>query len=185
MNALGMIETKGLVGTIEAADAMLKAANVTLLSKTRVGGGLVTVLVTGDVGAVKAATDAGAAAAERVGQLISVHVIARPAQDLQPMLGGPKPPEPPVPAPEPEQTPTEEPVPKEPEPEDAEEEDAAEDAGTASTQLTLEDLQKMTVSRLRTVARKLPQIGMSNHDIRFARKEDLISHIWRVSAQEE
>ena len=178
MNALGMIETKGLVGAIEAADAMLKAANVTLLSKIQVGGGLVTVLVTGDVGAVKAATDAGAA--ERVGQLISVHVIARPAQDLQPMLGGPKPPEPPVPTPKPKQTPTEE-----PEPEETEEEDAVEDAETVSAQLTLEDLQKMTVSRLRTVARKLPQIGMSNHDIRFARKEDLISHIWRVSAQEE
>lgn len=96
------------------------------------------------------------------------------------MLGGPKPPEPPVPTPKPKQTPTEE-----PEPEETEEEDAVEDAETVSAQLTLEDLQKMTVSRLRTVARKLPQIGMSNHDIRFARKEDLISHIWRVSAQEE
>ena len=77
-NALGMIETKGLVGAIEAADAMVKSANVQLVGKEQVGGGLVTVMVRGDVGAVKAATDAGAAAAEKVGELISVHVIARP-----------------------------------------------------------------------------------------------------------
>ena len=77
-NSLGMIETKGLVGAIEAADAMVKSANVQLVGKEQVGGGLVTVMVRGDVGAVKAATDAGAAAAEKVGELISVHVIARP-----------------------------------------------------------------------------------------------------------
>ena len=85
-NALGMIETKGLVGAIEAADAMVKAANVTLIGKERVGGGLVTVMVRGDVGAVKAATDAGAAAAARVGELISVHVIARPHEDVESIL---------------------------------------------------------------------------------------------------
>ena len=77
-NALGMVETKGLVGAIEAADAMVKAANVQLVGKEQVGGGLVTVMVRGDVGAVKAATDAGAAAAEKVGELISVHVIPAP-----------------------------------------------------------------------------------------------------------
>ena len=82
-NALGMVETKGLVASIEAADAMVKAANVTLLGKEIVGGGLVTVMVRGDVGAVKAATDAGAAAAERVGDLISVHVIPRPHADVE------------------------------------------------------------------------------------------------------
>ena len=76
--ALGMIETKGMVGAVEAADAMVKAANVRLVGKERVGGGLVTVFVRGDVGAVKAATDAGAAAAQRVGELLSVHVIPRP-----------------------------------------------------------------------------------------------------------
>jgi len=85
-NALGMIETKGLVGAIEAADAMVKAANVTLLGKEKSGGGLVTVLVRGDVGAVKAATDAGAAAAERVGELISVHVIPRPHAEVEMIL---------------------------------------------------------------------------------------------------
>lgn len=82
-NALGMIETKGLVAAIEAADAMVKAANVSLIGKVHVGGGLVTVMVRGDVGAVKAATDAGAAAAERVGDLVSVHVIPRPHSEVE------------------------------------------------------------------------------------------------------
>ena len=86
LNALGMIETKGLVAAIEAADAMVKAANVTLIGKEHVGGGLVSVLVRGDVGAVKAATDAGAAAAERVGELISIHVIPRPHVEVETIL---------------------------------------------------------------------------------------------------
>ena len=86
LNALGMIETKGLVAAIEAADAMVKAANVTLIGKEHVGGGLVTVLVRGDVGAVNAATDAGAAAAERVGELISIHVIPRPHSEVETIL---------------------------------------------------------------------------------------------------
>jgi ethanolamine utilization protein EutM len=86
MSALGMIETKGLVASVEAADAMVKAANVTLVGSEYVGGGLVTVVVRGDVGAVKAATDAGAAAAKRVGELISVHVIARPHTDVEVIL---------------------------------------------------------------------------------------------------
>ena len=81
-NALGMVETKGLVGAIEAADAMVKSANVNLVGKEQVGGGLVTVMVRGDVGAVKAATDAGAAAAEKVGELIAVHVIPRPHTEV-------------------------------------------------------------------------------------------------------
>ena len=83
LQALGMVETKGLVGSIEAADAMVKAANVKLICKVHVGGGLVTVMVRGDVGAVKAATDAGAAAASRVGELVSVHVIPRPHDDVE------------------------------------------------------------------------------------------------------
>ena len=84
--ALGLIETKGMVGAVEAADAMCKAAKVTLLGKEISGGGLVTVMVRGEVGAVKAATDAGAAAARRVGELLSVHVIPRPAIDLEGFL---------------------------------------------------------------------------------------------------
>jgi ethanolamine utilization protein EutM len=84
--ALGMVETKGLVGAVEAADAMVKAANVTLLGSEYVGGGYVTVMVRGDVGAVKAATDAGAAAAKRVGELVSTHVIPRPHADVEMIL---------------------------------------------------------------------------------------------------
>jgi len=84
--ALGMIETRGLVGAIEAADAMVKAANVTLVGKEQIGGGLVTVIVRGDVGAVKAATDAGAASARKVGELIAVHVIPRPHPDVDQLL---------------------------------------------------------------------------------------------------
>lgn len=86
MIALGMIETKGLVGAIEAADAMVKAANVKLIGKEYIGGGYVTVMVRGDVGAVKAATDAGAAAAQRIGELVSVHVIPRPHSDVEEIL---------------------------------------------------------------------------------------------------
>ncbi len=84
--AIGLIETKGLVGSIEAADSMVKAANVSLLGKETIGGGLVTVIVEGDVGAVKAAVDAGAAAAKRVGELISVHVIPRPHDETEKVL---------------------------------------------------------------------------------------------------
>ena len=84
--ALGMVETKGLVGAIEAADAMVKAANVSLLGKEKIGSGLVTVMVRGDVGAVKAAVDAGAAAAKRVGELVSVHVIPRPHDEVEAIL---------------------------------------------------------------------------------------------------
>ena len=84
--ALGMVETKGLVAMIEAADAMVKAANVVLVGKEYIGAGYVTVMVRGDVGAVKAATDAGAAAARRVGELISVHVIPRPHSEVERIL---------------------------------------------------------------------------------------------------
>jgi microcompartment protein CcmL/EutN len=87
--ALGMVETKGLIGSVEAADAMVKAANVVLVGKEYIGQGYVTVLVRGDVGAVKAATDAGAAAARRVGELVAVHVIPRPHADVERIL--PKP----------------------------------------------------------------------------------------------
>lgn len=84
--ALGMVETKGLIGAIEAADAMVKAASVTLVGKEKIGSGLVTVMVRGDVGAVKASVDAGAAAAKRVGELASVHVIPRPHDDVEGIL---------------------------------------------------------------------------------------------------
>ncbi len=89
-NALGMIETKGLVGAIEAADAMVKSANVQLVGRVQVGGGLVTVMVRGDVGAVKSATEAGASAAEKVGELIAVHVIPRPHAEVDAILPHPE-----------------------------------------------------------------------------------------------
>ena len=200
MNALGMIETKGLVGSIEAADAMLKAANVTLASKTHVGGGLVTVMVRGDVGAVKAAVDAGAAAAERVGELVSVHVIPRPADDVEYILDPLTPPDPapepdpePTPEPEPEQEPQPEPEPEsvpdlQPEPEDAsqeeEEEDPEEEAHAAELEsLSEESMQRMTVAKLRAVARALGKTGMTRREIRFAKKEELIARI--LETQEE
>ena len=85
-DALGMIETKGLIGAVEAADAMVKTANVVLVGKECIGAGYVTVMVRGDVGAVKAATDAGAAAARRVGELVSVHVIPRPHAEVEKIL---------------------------------------------------------------------------------------------------
>ncbi|WP_049727722.1 BMC domain-containing protein [Dorea sp. D27] len=86
MKSKGFIETRGLVAAIEAADAMVKAANVTLAGRKMIGGGLVTVIIEGDVGAVKAAVDAGAAAAQKVGELVSVHVIARPDAELDTFL---------------------------------------------------------------------------------------------------
>jgi ethanolamine utilization protein EutM len=84
--ALGMVETRGLIGAVEAADAMVKAARVTLIGKEKVGGGFTTVMVRGEVGAVKAATEAGAAAARRVGELVAVHVIPRPHADVERIL---------------------------------------------------------------------------------------------------
>lgn len=86
VEALGMVETRGLVAAIEAADAMVKAANVTLIGTERIGSGLVTVMVRGDVGAVKAATEAGAEAGSRLGELVSVHVIPRPHADVEKIL---------------------------------------------------------------------------------------------------
>jgi len=86
LEALGMVETRGFIGSVEAADAMVKAANVILVGKEYIGAGYVTVMVRGDVGAVKAATDAGAAAARRVGELVSVHVIPRPHSEVEKIL---------------------------------------------------------------------------------------------------
>ena len=86
MNALGMIETKGLVASIEAIDAMVKAANVTLVGMEKIGGGYVSIFVRGEVGAVKAAIDAGTAAAKKVGEVVSIHVIPRPHQDTETII---------------------------------------------------------------------------------------------------
>ena len=86
LEALGMIETRGLVAAIEAADAMVKAANVTLIGTEKIGSGLVSVMVRGDVGAVKAATEAGSDAAQKLGEIIAVHVIPRPHGDVEKIL---------------------------------------------------------------------------------------------------
>lgn len=197
MDALGMIETRGLIGSIEAADAMLKAANVTLLNRTQIGGGLVTVMVRGDVGAVKAAVDAGAAAAERVGELISVHVIPRPASDVEKILDHMQKTELPAPVKETDKTPEQEaPEVQKPEAEELVIEQAAEsEEAEASDEeeeihdfdvssLTDDDLRKMTVSKLRATARKL-ETGMSRKQIRFAKKEELIARIKAIREQEE
>ena len=173
MNALGMIETRGLV----------------------------TVMVCGDVGAVKAAVDAGAAAAERVGELLSVHVIPRPAADVESMLDPRKPEPTAAKLPLSQQAPAEEEqsvdtAASEKLPTDAQElaemesEESEEGAGEEETfhldlsSLTSDDLRKMTVSKLRAVARKL-ETGMSRKEIRFAKKEELISRIEAVREQEE
>ena len=170
MNALGMIETRGLVPAIEAADAMVKAANVTLIRKECIGGGLVTVMMGGDVGAVKAATDAGAAAAERVGELVCVHVIPPvPTKNLSLWSrthpgGGDDMPDP---------VPTcddscEENLDETPCAEIEHHEDAptpAEEAQPKPTEeLTPEKLSSMTVTKLRTTARDLNTDNMSRRD---------------------
>ena len=173
--ALGMIETRGLVASVEAADAMVKAANVSLRCKVQVGGGLVTVMVQGDVGAVKAAVDAGAAAAERVGELISVHVIPRPHEEVDWMLDPPfgeraqppEPPEPEPPAPEPESE-------IEPEPDEASPDDLTDDA-----------LAHLPVVKLRAAAREMGLTSLTRREIRFAKKEELLAAIREFQANSE
>jgi ethanolamine utilization protein EutM len=181
MKALGMIETRGLVASIEAADAMLKAANVTLQCKEHVGGGLVSVMVRGDVGAVKAAVDAGASAAERVGELVSVHVIPRPHKDVELILSGrePEPPAPPAPRrPEPEAPASadEAPVMGDEDEDDPEEELPVELPGN----LTPEKLETMRVVDLRVLARQIGVKSMTRKEIRSAQKEHLIEVILKT-----
>jgi ethanolamine utilization protein EutM len=167
--ALGLIETRGLIGSIEAADVMVKTANVVLLGKEVVRDGLVTVQVIGDVGAVKAAVEAGAAAAQRVGELLSSHVIPRPADEVEPILlqrrgvtAGPAqeavhpraprrvPPEPPVPV-----------------------------TAPASGDDELQQLEAMTVHQLRTVARGITGLGIQGREISRANKQVLMQEIMR------
>ena len=180
MQALGMIEVYGYLTAVEALDSALKAANVSRLGVEKVRGGLVTVLVEGDVGAVKAAMDASAAAAERVGTVISVHVIPRPADDVTRMLKGGKEPEEPTPptSPEPEE-PSEPEISSEPEaPVEPESEPAkAEEAEKAPQDVTVEEMQTMGVDALRRLARALEIKNMTRAEIRFAKKQELIQKI--------
>lgn len=190
MNALGMIEVYGYLAAVEALDSALKAANVRREKVELVTGGLVAVLVTGDVGAVKAAMDASAAAAERVGKVISVHVIPRPHSMIDDMLNGPKePPKAPAPvAPEEPSAPAEpEPVieetVKEPEPakeapkpvkKQAQKKPAA---GKKQTDLTPETVQGLSVPNLRALARDLDIDNMTRAEIRYGKKDELVRKI--------
>lgn len=206
MKALGMIEVYGYLTAVEALDSALKAANVTRLDVVKVRGGLVTVLVEGDVGAVKAAMDASAAAAERIGTVVSVHVIPRPASDVERMLkgpgGGPKTgpqeTEPEPKGPEPEERKDEEPEaeppeadlePETPEPEAPEPEKPAQaampepaeperkpEAGKAAA-VTPEEMKAMSVDGLRRLARELEIPSMTRAEIRYAKKQELIQKI--------
>lgn len=200
MNALGMIETYGYLAAVEALDSALKAANVSLVNVEKVKGGLVTVLVEGDVGAVKAAMDASAAAAERVGNVVSVHVIPRPAQDVWSMLAKrPDSPCPPPAGPAPEETPdpkkpqtkasagmTESQEELEPQAKEAGGNDGADAEPQPEEQEipSAEQLGKMTVVQLRTLARKLKIANMTPQEIRFAKKQELIHAITTFTGQE-
>ena len=177
MQALGMIEVYGYLTAVEALDSALKAANVSRLGVEKVRGGLVTVLVEGDVGAVKAAMDASAAAAERVGTVISVHVIPRPADDVTRMLKGGKEPEEPTP-PEPEK-PSEPEISSEPDTLSEPESEAvkAEEGEKAPQDVTVEEMQTMGVDALRRLARALEIKNKTRAEIRFAKKQELIQKI--------
>lgn len=195
MQALGLIETRGLVGSIEAADAMLKAAQVTLLEKTHIGGGLVTVSVLGEVGAVKAATDAGAAAAQRVGELISVHVIPRPHDSLDGLIVNVDPPPTggalPAPA---EEKKEEAPKPQKPKAKEKQPKTAAADgAPPAEDAVTREQLDQLAeqqgidavkaalndipVGKLRTLAREYKELGIAGREISKANRDTLVGEL--------
>ena len=187
MKALGMIEVKGRLGAVEALDASLKAANVSLVNMIKVGGGLTSVFVEGDVGAVKASVDAGAAAAERVSELISIHVIPRPDRSVREMLERE-----PVEAviEEEEEDLTEQEEPAEPAPVvTMAEETAREEAVTEETvieetaeeepvaEADEENLENHTVGDLRRIARATEGIKLSKQEIKFAKKDELIKAI--------
>lgn len=198
MNALGMIETYGYLAAVEALDSALKAANVALTDVVRVKGGLVTVLVQGDVGAVKAAVDAAAAAAERVGTVVSVHVIPRPSDEVERMLRGRKKKKSAETAGDTdhreipdvtEKTVTERRIPEAEEDigteEDQEEEKYPEESEPENIVIPdREQMEKMTVVKLRTLARKLNITTMTSKEIRFAKKQELIEAIITFTEQE-
>ena len=171
--ALGMIETRGLVGSIEAADVMVKTANVALLGTEYIRNGLVTVEVIGEVAAVKAAVEAGAAAAQRVGQLVSTHVIPRPSDEIEDIL---KQRTPPSPAP-PEPFPTE----VQPDASEGEEEEfdfvASDDDAVYRSQLDA-----MTVHQLRTLARNTEGLAIQGREISMANKDVLIHELMKKRA---
>jgi ethanolamine utilization protein EutM len=165
--ALGMIETRGLVGSIEAADVMLKTANVRLLGKEVVRDGLVTIEIFGEVAAVKASVEAGALAAGRVGELVSQHVIPRPMDDIDIILAG-----------QTESTPDPVPETVSPKPASSARTTPARPAvAPASSPASGEDLDAMTVHQLRTIAREIPGLGIQGRQISKANKQVLILEI--------
>lgn len=208
MKALGMIETYGLVAAVEALDSALKAANVSLADMVRVKGGRVTVLVEGDVAAVKAAIDASQAAAERVGSVVNVHVIPRPAPSVGQMLAGgqgsfrreknpsePESEESPVQTEIRYETPEETPEIRE-EPEKVSKETSekiqkeepqpeSEEFTETPKPVTREGLEKKSVAKLRSLARELKLPGMTSKDICFAKKQQLIDAIISFMEQEK
>ncbi len=158
MQALGMIETRGLVGAIEAADAMIKAANVALIGKVHAEGGLVAVMVRGEVGAVKAATDAGAAAAKMVGELFAVHVIPRPDGEVEAILPRPPAAGPPLPA-------------------VACKCDPLAASAPVPPVFSPEDLAALSVGELRRLARSIPDLPIKGRNITLATKAQLLEAI--------
>jgi len=194
MKALGMIETYGRVGSIEGLDAAMKGAQVTLVNMIRVGAGLTATFVEGDVGATKAAIDAASAAAERVGQLISSHVIPRPDPSVRAMLDMDKPS--PNNDPEPEEDLEDNPENKKEEEKVVKAEVKAKEVKTEKIEpvKTVEvetkkespkkgskDIEKMTVAELRTMARELKGMTMTKQEIRFAKKDELIKAINKLN----
>lgn len=163
MKAIGMIETRGLIASIEAADSMVKAANVSLINKNKTGGGLVTVIVTGDVGAVKAAVEAGVAAASAVGIVHSSHIIPRPAETVGIMLGETK-----------KQKPTKT---SSPDALTKQVNDNEKAAGKESNVLIPADFEKMKVVELRSLLRKIEGSALSSEEIKFANKDTLTKEI--------
>ena len=181
MKALGLIEVRGMVPAVEALDSALKAANVNRLDVVKVGGGLVSVLIEGDVGAVRAAVDAAQAAAEKIGTVLSTHVIPRPAAEVNKMI---------TPDPDPQPAETEQPEDRQDEtekteqPEDNREETeevtketAEQKTGKLNYIPDVEEMKAMTVDKLRALARKLEITNMTRKEIRFANKTELIEKI--------
>ncbi|WP_077612559.1 BMC domain-containing protein [Clostridium sp. Marseille-P2415] len=193
MQALGFIETKGVLAAIEAADAMLKAADVSLMEKTKVGGGLIAVTVTGDVAAVKAAVDAGAAAVERINDaaLITRHVIARPHDELTAVIGGGTPDEPEK---EQEVEVLKEITAEEPVEESSNEPESVDTIKRETVDLwmkqdgleeTMKILEDMKVTELRTLAREYPEFSIAGREISKANKTLLLEEFGKYYGQND
>lgn len=155
MKAIGMIEVYGYLTAVEALDSAVKAAEVSLVEVTKVTGGFVSVILSGDVAAIKAAVDVAAASADRVGQVLAVHVIARPAPDIDKITG----------------------VTKGAVSEKRQPDKKERNQSDNKNQLTEEEMEKMTVGYLRSLAREIGVLSMTKQEIRYARKKELISAI--------